>query len=72
MDILWQFIRFCENKDMVRKGLSAKFTSPETDNTHSRAGALDEERAEAILDWLETYEYASVEHVFLYVRKRVR
>ncbi|MCG1001911.1 MULTISPECIES: site-specific integrase [Halobacterium] len=63
MDILRSFIGFCESNHMVREGLSDKVPSPDTNNKNSRVQALDEERAEEILDWLETYEYASVEHV---------
>jgi integrase len=63
MDILRKFIENCERLDAVRKGLSDHVPSPDPDGPRSRVPELDNERAEKILNWLEKYEYASLEHV---------
>lgn len=64
LDTLRIFIEWCETIDGVSPGLFLKIDSPTIpDGENARDRALKSERASEILDHLETYEYASVEHV---------
>jgi len=62
------FIRFCERFGCVSDGVARNIkvpTAPKGDR--SRTVKLDPERAEAILDYLERFEYASFRHVLFYL-----
>jgi integrase len=64
MDTLRVFIRWCEAIDAVPVDLSTKVVSPSLsrdDNT--RDVMIDAEVAEGILDYLDSFEYASERHV---------
>lgn len=64
MDTIRVFIEWCETIDGVQQDLFKKVKSPDIpDGENARETSLDEPRANAVLDYLETYEYASVEHV---------
>jgi site-specific recombinase XerD len=58
------FLRFCEKMDAVEEGISEKLELPElgidedVDDT-----TISSEEAEAILSYLNTYEYATLRHV---------
>lgn len=55
------FIRFCESIDAVEPNLSEKVLVPPRPG-NSRDEKLDPDRADAILSYLEKYEYASRNH----------
>lgn len=62
------FLEFCASIDAVVQGLREKVVLPEVDREdQSRDIKLDEDRADAILDHLETFEYASRDHVIVAV-----
>lgn len=64
MDTLRVFIRWCETIDAVQPGLFKKIKSPDIpDGGNVRDTTLTGDQATAILDHLEKYEYATVEHV---------
>ena len=64
MDTLRVFVEWCETIDAVQHGLFKKIKSPVIpDGGNVRETALTTDRANEILDYLETYEYATVEHV---------
>lgn len=64
MDTLRVFVRYLTTIDAVEPGLDQKVRVPTiTPDENSRDVMLDGEDAEEILEYLETYEYASVEHV---------
>lgn len=66
MDTLRVFIRWCATIDGVPEDLHAKVVSPNLSiEEETRDEMLDSEVAEAVLDHLATYEYASVRHVCL-------
>lgn len=66
MDTLRVFIRFCETVDAVETDLHSKIISPTLkDGTGQRAVKLDADEAEALLDCLERYEYASFSHTLV-------
>lgn len=66
MDTLRVFIRFLESIDGVLEGLSEKVISPDLDSGENvREDMLDRKQAEAVLDYLRRYEYASRSHVVL-------
>lgn len=66
MDTLRVFIRWCESIDGVPLDLSTKVQSPAlTDGENERDALLNNESAEAILSYLNEYEYASIQHVTL-------
>lgn len=57
------FIKFCESISIVPKGLHEQMMIPRPSKKERRSDeSISTERAEAILDWLETYEYASFDH----------
>jgi site-specific recombinase XerD len=63
-DIIRTFIEYCESIDAVEPGLHEKVRSPALrQGETAREVTLDTQRANAVLEWLCKYEYASVEHV---------
>jgi site-specific recombinase XerD len=66
MDTLRVFIRWLEAIDGVQQDLSTKVQSPSLDtNENVRDVLLESERASDIIGYLETYEYASLNHVVM-------
>jgi len=64
MDTLRVFVEWCETIDAVQHGLFKKIKSPVIpDGGNVRETTLTTDRANEILDHLEKYEYATVEHV---------
>jgi integrase len=64
MDTLRVFIEWCGTIDAVQHGPFKKIKSPAIpDGGNVRETALTTNRATEILDYLRTYEYATVEHV---------
>jgi len=64
MDTLRVFVEWCETIDAVQHGLFKKIKSPVIpDGGNVRETTLTTERANGVLDYLEKYEYATVEHV---------
>lgn len=60
------FLKFCENIDVVEQGLFNKVVVPSLrDGEEQRDTILKADRAQQILKWLETYEYASFDHVLV-------
>jgi site-specific recombinase XerD len=60
MDTIRVFTRWCASIDAISSGLSEKVQSPSPENVRSET--LERNRAETILSYLNTYEYASVRH----------
>lgn len=58
-----RLIRFCERLGAVRPALGEDVPVPDVEGTHSSETVLEEERAEAILEWLNKYQYATIDHV---------
>jgi len=68
MDTLRVFIEWCETIDAVQHGLFKKIKPPAIpDGGNVRETTLATDRANAILDYLERYEYATAEHVTLLI-----
>jgi integrase len=66
MDTLRVFIRFCETIDAVETDLHSKIISPIlSEGVGQRDVKLDTEEAEALLDYLERFEYASFAHALI-------
>jgi len=66
MDTLRVFIRWLEAIDGVRQDLSTKIQSPSLDTDENvRDVMLEVDRADAIIGYLETYQYASLNHVVM-------
>lgn len=64
MDSVRDFIRWCESIDAVAQDLSTKVQSPSlASGQHARDVLVETEDAEAILDKLKTYEFASARHL---------
>lgn len=61
MSTLRQYFRFAERIDAVRGGFADKVHVPSVEQT-ARETRVDRERAESILDYLDTYEYAGRQH----------
>lgn len=60
------FLKFCASVDAVPEGLHEKILLPTVSNAKQASKTLLEpERAEQILSYLETYRYASRQHVLL-------
>jgi len=59
------FMRFCESIDAVSNGLHEKIILPTTTAEDARETMLDSQRAEAIFEYLDRYEYASRPHALL-------
>lgn len=63
-DTLRVFIKFCEQIDAVKTGLSNDVISPSlNDDEGSRDAMVSNEQAREVLNYLGKYEYASLEHV---------
>lgn len=63
-DILRQFIRYAESIDAVPTGLHEKVRSPSlTRDEKSRSHIIDGDTVQPILDYLDKYHYASLQHV---------
>jgi len=56
------FIGFCESIDAVESGMKVKVKLPDAENS-APTEFLDADRAEEILEYLDRFEYASIEHV---------
>lgn len=66
MDTIRVFIRFTESIDGVEQDLSTKVLSPTlSKEDKSRDVMLSSEQAQVILEHLEKYRYASLEHVLM-------
>jgi len=66
MDTLRVFVRWLESIDAVEQDLSTKVLSPKvTPEENSRDVMLEQERAHEIIDYHETYRYASAKHVVI-------
>lgn len=64
MDTLRVFIRWCTTIDAVPSDLHAKVVSPSmSENEETKNVMVDTEVAERILEYLSSYEYASIRHV---------
>ncbi|ESP87734.1 site-specific recombinase XerD [Candidatus Halobonum tyrrellensis G22] len=62
------FLKFCERIGGVPEGVAASLSVPTANKSErSRSESLSEERADRILDYLETYEYASFRHVLFHL-----
>ena len=61
------FLRFCATIDAVEPGLDEKIILPTTTADDAREELLDAERARKVLDHLEKYRYATLEHVLFEV-----
>ncbi|ACV10299.1 integrase family protein [Halorhabdus utahensis DSM 12940] len=66
MDTLRVFIRFCESIDAVETDLHTSILSPTlSDGENQRDVMLDPEEAEALLDYLGRFQYASRAHTLM-------
>jgi site-specific recombinase XerD len=66
MDTLRVFIRFCESIDAVEGDLHTSVLSPTlSDGENQRDVMLDPEEAEALLDYLGRFQYASRAHTLM-------
>jgi integrase len=64
MDTLRVFVKWLESVDAVEQDLHKKVRSPDiTPRENSRDVMLETEDAEAMLAYLERYEYASISHI---------
>jgi site-specific recombinase XerD len=64
MDTLRVFLKWCDSIDAVRPGLHRKVRSPNLNNGENiRDRMIDPEDANRVLDYLDTYEYATPDHV---------
>ncbi|AHF98447.1 integrase [Halostagnicola larsenii XH-48] len=61
------FLRFCVSIDAVQAGLDEKIILPTTTADDARDELLSRDRAQKILDHLERYRYARLEHALLEV-----
>lgn len=61
------FLRFCASIDAVEPGLDEKIVLPTTTADDARDELLDGDCAQRILDHLETYRYATLEHALFEV-----
>lgn len=62
-----KFLRFCESVDAVHSGIDEKVLIPEVDDHEARSEMIDPDTADAILDYLEKYEYATLRHSLFYL-----
>jgi site-specific recombinase XerD len=62
---LRMFLRFCASIDAVTTGLDEKIILPKTTAEDARDEVVTAEQAQAILDHLSNYRYATLEHVLL-------
>ncbi|WP_197431258.1 site-specific integrase [Halorubrum sp. CBA1125] len=62
------FVRFCENLGEVENGLADKIELPDVDPSEAaRDEMIEPERAFAVLEYLEKFEYASKRHGLFYL-----
>lgn len=62
--ILRQFLRYCEQIGGVEVGLHSLVRVPKVpDDEVARSNTVDPEQAQEVLEWLEKYEYGSLEHI---------
>lgn len=61
------FLRFCASVDGVEAGLDEKITLPPVTASDARTELLESDRAHEILEFLEKYRYATLEHALLEV-----
>ncbi len=61
------FLRFCVSVDAVQSGLDEKIILPTTTAADARDELLSKDRAQKILDHLERYRYARLEHALFEV-----
>ena len=60
------FLKFCESIEVVQNGLYDKLVVPSLDdNKGVRDSKIDADHAANMLQYLSTYEYASVDHVMM-------
>lgn len=64
---LRMFLRFCASVDAVEPGLDEKIVLPTTTADDARDELLSAERASKVLEFLEQYRYATLEHALLEV-----
>lgn len=64
---LRMFLRFCATIDAVQPGLDDKIILPTTTLEDARDELLTAERAQKVLDFLQQYRYATLEHALLEV-----
>lgn len=64
---LRMYLRFCASVDAVSPGLEEKIILPTTTAEDTRDELIEAERAHKILDHLECYRYATLEHALLEV-----
>lgn len=62
---LRMFMRFCASIDAVEPGLDEKIILPTTTEDDAREEMLDTTRAQKVLDHLERYRYATLEHALI-------
>lgn len=63
LSTLRQFVRFCETIDAVQPGLHEKIMLPSTSaEEDSRDSLIEPDHAEAVLEYLDQFEYASRDH----------
>ena len=64
---LRMFLRFCATIDAVEPGLDEKIILPTTTAENAREELLDADRAQKVLEHLEQYRYATLEHTLFEV-----
>ena len=64
---LRMFLRFCATIDAVEPGLDEKIILPTTTREDAREELLDADRAQKVLEHLEKYRYATLEHALFEV-----
>ncbi|NUC73613.1 tyrosine-type recombinase/integrase [Haloterrigena sp. SYSU A558-1] len=68
LDALRVFIRWCESIDAVHQGLHEKIIMPKLSKEDEQSESILElEEAEAVLEYLRQFEYATREHVIIEV-----
>ncbi|WP_254838052.1 tyrosine-type recombinase/integrase [Natronomonas marina] len=66
LDTLRVFLRFCAGIDALDPEIPPKVKSPNRPNGQ-RSNEITSDRAEAMLDYLDRYHYASVEHALVHL-----
>lgn len=62
------FVRWCEASDLITNGVSDKLVIPQVDGENKvRNEAIDAERAEELVEYLQKHEYAEREHVVFHL-----
>lgn len=67
MATLKVFLRFCTSVDATEPTLENKISLPDTSDDEARDEMLTSEQTSQILDYLERYKFASLEHCFFQV-----